>query len=271
MKRAFPTVPVRSITEYIERIKRLRRLWDADDENDSVWFRGHADVGWQLVPKLYRFEFRGSDEAEIRFEFQSRALQLLETRRVPTTEWEWYFLMQHYGAPTRLLDWTDNPLVALYFALNDSRFSGYQPNQDAAVWALNPAWLNRHLGRGIEGAMLSDWAEADPYLPDLENAFAGQQVRIHKAAAIDPPHVDRRLAAQGSRFVIFGRSHDLLRAKAARTQRGRRRQLTMIQIDHRAVGSMREDLELCGITRPLLFPDLEALCADICRKSWRKA
>src|SRR6185312_15523507 len=181
MSRALPQAPIRSITDYIDRIKRLRRLWDVDDENDSVWFRGHLVVNWRLIPKLYRPEFKDSDEAEIRFQFQSRALQLLENRRRPTTEWEWYFLMQHYGAPTRLLDWTDNPLVALYFALNDPRSGGPPPDQDAAVWVLNPAWLNRHLRQGIDGAMLSDWVEAEPYLPDLENAFAGEEVRVHKA------------------------------------------------------------------------------------------
>jgi len=62
--------------------------------------------------------------------------------------------------------WTDNPLIALYFALAD-----HSGNSDAAVWALNPWWLNRQLGKDIEGVILPDWQEANPYLQDLEDAF----------------------------------------------------------------------------------------------------
>jgi hypothetical protein len=117
--------------------------------------------------------------------------------------------------------------------------------------------------------MLSDWSEAELYLPDLEASFAGYEVRVRRPAAIDPPHVDRRLAAQGSHFVIFGSNHDLMRMKAARSKRERTRQIAMITINRRAAAALRSDLELCGITRPLLFPDLQALCDDISRKCRR--
>lgn len=218
MPNSLPRSPIRSLTEYLHRVKQIRRHWRLDKEDrygeiQTMWFRGHGENRWKLTPKLYRPEFKGSIEPEIRQEFQSRALQLMQGGRLPLDKWEWYFLMQHYGAPTRLLDWTDNPLVALYFALYDPRRDPVEPDSDAAVWVLNPWWLNRQLRHGIDGPMLSDWEEADAYLPDLEDAFAGRDVRTQRPAAIDPPHVDRRLAAQGSRFVIFGRSQNLLSAK----------------------------------------------------------
>ena len=258
-----------SLTSYLEYVKAVRSDWTNDTDRrygdvEAIWFRGHTSVDWKLTPRLYRPEYRGAQEEEIRQEFQTRAQQLMHGP-LPTTKWDWYFLMQHYGAPTRLLDWTDNPLVALYFAVADNDME-----TDAAVWMLGPWWLNRKLRRGIQGPMLPDWDEANSYLPDLEDAFAGKQIWASLPAAIDPPHVDRRLAAQGSRFLIFGKSQDLLKTKSIRASRPKSRQIRMLRIPKGSVLGIQSDLEMCGITRPLLFPDLEALGKDLCRKCRRK-
>jgi hypothetical protein len=258
-----------ALSEFSERVKELRQIWGVVDgverrgEEEPLWFRGHIDADWKLTPKLYREPFIGADENEIRHEFQSRAPQLIQTR-LPTSEWEWYFLMQHYGVPTRLLDWTENALVALYFAVEDR-----PATCDAAVWALDPSWLNRKLRRGIVGAMLPDWEEAQPYLPKLEAAFEGKKVTATLPAAMEPPHVDRRLAAQASRFVIFGTTKDLMRTKAARTRPHRDRRVGAIRIPQRYIKEIQTDLEHYGITASSVFPDLSGLCREICRK-WSK-
>jgi hypothetical protein len=252
-----------SLAEYLDCIKKLASYWDL--AADALWFRGHRDSAWKLKPKLYRDEYIDADESEIRLEFESRALQLIQGR-VPPGKWEWYFLMQHYGAPTRLLDWTDNPLLGLYFAVE-----GHPQNCDAAVWALDPDWLNRKLRRGIEGAMLPDWREANSYLKDLEDCFEGARIFARLPAAIDPPHVDRRLAAQSSRFVIFGADRDLMRIKAIKSERRRRRHLQKLTIPRGAITAIQKELYSCGITHSFVFPDLEGLCREICRKHRRTA
>jgi len=67
------------------------------------------------------------------------------------TDWGgWLALMQHYGLPTRLLDWTHSPLVAAYFAskyqYDDKPGSVHNISDDAAIWMLQPEWLNESQG-----------------------------------------------------------------------------------------------------------------------------
>ena len=62
--------------------------------------------------------------------FKQNAFQFLDL--VPKDEWEWIFLMQHYRVPTRLLDWTESPLIGLYFAVSDKAVKRVQTA--AALW-----------------------------------------------------------------------------------------------------------------------------------------
>lgn len=175
--------------------------------------------------------------------------------------------MQHYGVPTRLLDWTDNPLIALFFAL-DSKLL----DTDAAVWVIDPWWLNKAnkevKRREIEGPMLSDWYEATLYLCGLEDTFAGKRVKMKYPAAIDPPHIDRRLAVQGSRFLIYGTRKDLTQQDDL--LRNPKSRLAKILIRASSIAAMRAELENCGITVGTVFPDLVALGEDIKRR-WRRS
>ncbi|MBF0557230.1 MAG: FRG domain-containing protein [Nitrospirae bacterium] len=261
--------PIKNLNQFLEIVSRLREKWVkpapiVGDEN-QLWFRGQQCEHWGLSPKFYRKEFKGADEAEIRQEFQSKALQLIPGR-IPQGKFEWYFLMQHYGAPTRLLDWTDNPLVALYFAVEEKNLKDDDLKQNAVVWVLDPSWLNKTFPLGINGPILPEWKEANKYLHELEHAFSvGSLSQAKWPAAIEPPHIDRRLANQGSRFVIFGQTRDLTATADYRRSSCR---LTRIVISQDIRNDIRRELEYNGISQSTLFPDLGHLCDDISRK-WR--
>jgi FRG domain len=160
-----------NVSELIAVASKLRGEWFSQEPSWGPWFRGHACADWKLSPKLYRYGLpkRGIRiiEDEIRQEFIMRAPSLTDAG--PQNTWEWYFTMQHSGAPTRLLDWTEGALIAAYFAARDSK-----GDADAAVWALDPWWLNKHvLGErevvppGAEiGISTSDAERYRPWLPD---------------------------------------------------------------------------------------------------------
>jgi hypothetical protein len=259
-----------TLAEYLSEVNRIRKRWrngKAKSKGDSrpLWFRGQRSSRWELRPRIYRDEYSGADESEIRLEFEGNGLQLSSTN-LNRTKWEWYFLMQHYGAPTRLLDWTGNPLVALYFAMAGENES--LKSQDAAVWAFDPWRWNRLNSDGLRGPGLPDWKEARPYLPDLEDACDGVRVERRWPIAIEPPSIDRRLASQTARFLLFGKEKNLVDA-ANRADSGRHGKkqcrLAQIVISCKKLDRIRLELDDLGINHRVLFPDLQGLGAHL---SW---
>lgn len=108
--------------------------WVNDRSRANWLFRGVADAEkHQLIPKIARADFGGYDANQEKTVFQNfkrRARQYIDTSNM--TEWDWLAVAQHHGLPTRLLDWTSNPLVAAYFAV-----TSHPEDQDGTIYALN--------------------------------------------------------------------------------------------------------------------------------------
>src|ERR1700747_1282643 len=109
----------KSVGEFIQIINEINGKWTQEgNEKIYPWFRGHCINEHLLVPGAYRTINAKKNQDSYRQDFQKKAFPFLnEAYGLPKDDWEWYFLMQHYGLPTRLLDWSEGSLIALYFAI----------------------------------------------------------------------------------------------------------------------------------------------------------
>jgi FRG domain len=249
---------VTNVPDFLALAMKFTKQWFSDEKNWGPWFRGHADSTWELTPKLYRDKppTRGlrAVEDELRQEFVVRAPSLSQER--PQNSWEAYFLMQHSGAPTRLLDWTEAALIALYFAIRDK-----QNKNDAAVWVLDPWWLNKEvlhvpevIPPGAEAGLFKvDSERYKPWLPDRYEVET--ELKENLPVAVYPTHFAKRISSQRSCFTIHGsdpRGFDKLPG-------GQSMRLAKITIPGSAIHNIEESLSIAGIDEVTVFPDLDGL------------
>lgn len=182
---------VSSIAELLEALHA-----DHGGYKGSIWYRGQANVSWSLLPGYLRHN-RTLSEGTLISRFRQSAAML--TERFPRESFDWLFLMQHYGVPTRLLDWSESPLVALYFALMDA---GSNQETDAALWCLRPTELNKHANIRDE--------EEENYIPSFEDdelqtysyeSIKNRRVKLLPVATIATRN-NVRIQAQMGAFTI---------------------------------------------------------------------
>lgn len=217
----------------------------SQSSDEVFWYRGHTDVSHKLIPSLARPPCRVDGELTLLKRFQQNAYPFLKWK--PDNEWDWLFLMQHHGVPTRLLDWSESPLIALWFAM-DLPSNPNDDGIDACIWALRPIELNLRANLAPKYQhdipLFGQDKELDNYLPtDLATTIS----KNTPAAGIASRQFSRVVAQMGS-FTITHKDQVPLEDLG--------KVLTRFVIPANAKEAVRRELLHLRITRLSVFPEL---------------
>lgn len=217
-----------------------------------VWYRGCRNEAFALIPSALRPPLGGhSEKAMLKRYMQDAHFLMVEP---PASQWEWVFSAQHHGVPTRLLDWTENPLVGLYFASEPT------PDPDdvecpGGLWVLNPAGLNAYSlnEKRSDLPMFGIDAELDKFAPLTADAMA---VHLKPAAGLAMRSF-LRIAAQWGTFTVHANDTALEDVVLEQPI------VKKFTVAADAKSQIRNELQTLGIESRSVYPDLHHLGASI--------
>jgi hypothetical protein len=176
----------------IRSVSDLIPLLDSWDRDSQRWFRGHVDQGWTLIPSARREAGWINHEGDMLKRFRQEVAG--RTAVQPQHEWEWICLAQHHRLPTRLLDWTTNPLVGLYFAVESD--GGMEGPADGRIYALDPYELNDRTFGSRTVLLLGSDRDLDDYL------LSSTSIQKKGPVAVVAQQTFGRLIAQSGVFTL---------------------------------------------------------------------
>lgn len=232
----------------------LGTVKSANDElgdPEVVWYRGHPDDDHYLLASLLRYT-NGLDKEKYLFDsFQKFSDRIFKRR---ASEWETLFEMQHYGVPTRLLDWTESFGVALFFAAYYNK--RYASAKDAAIYLLSPHRLNKH--SGINRVYR---------IPEDEASFSYKGIYWNQTPfaanapiAIEPIFINDRMLAQRGMFTVH---HDDIKPIEDEFSVA----IKKVNIPNNVIDAAMDFLGLTNINQYSVFPDLAGIAGYLKKES----
>lgn len=227
-------IEIKSVPSFVSHVGKFERRHIA-----QWFFRGHARAKFLLVPSLFRHRkvleesFQNWEELEsfLLFAFKREGAQYIGTQQL--ADEDWLCVAQHHKLPTRLLDWTTNPLISLYFAVEND-FA-----EEAHVWCLGFPSTNNCLPVGT---------------------FFSQRIDLVRSGLIlFPRHVDNRIINQGGCFTVHESEIPLNEDEKYKDILTFNR----IIIPSCAKKSIKAELYDMGIHSSFIYPSLESLASRL--------
>jgi len=223
--------------EFLESVRQAK----ADLGNPEIlWYRGHPNAEFYLLASLLRYKNGLAKERNLFTNFKKFSDRILKRR---DSEWETLFEMQHYGVPTRLLDWTETFGVALFFAAKYNQ--SHHPDKHAALYLLNPLALNRISGQTQVFRV-----------PEQEGLFSYTRIYWEHSPfaaaapiAVEPIFLNDRMLAQRGMFTVHHDKIDPLETAFPAA-------IKKVVLPNEVIPAALEFLELSNLNMFTIFPDL---------------
>lgn len=228
---------IRSVGELLAELKQQRE--------GEQWFRGHRDASWLLLPSAFRDPDVKKKEAELIARFRQQAA--IEGVRYGLDSWGWLTFAQHHGVPTRLLDWSENPLVGMFFAIEESHDGR---TEDGMFITLNPYRLNEEAGdSGNTIRLLLDTDD------DINSYYPGRTGLGSPPRAVLAPMSFDRIRYQTGMFTVStpNNGKDLAASGA----------ITQYIIPYSAKAELRHELSCLGVNEATIYRDLDRVARRI--------
>lgn len=243
--------PITSVSDLLDAIAKSK-LTEQKHAHVRVWFRGQGDQSWHLEPGVYRAGFATDEDERILNErhLSQDFLTMSTSLRDYKSDAEAYFIQQHYRMPTRLLDWSLNPLAAAFFALEPGNTDGSIFVLDAYEFRSDPP------GRGLCTPRSQEVRGAMEAIFDWKNDKWPKYI-----LPVRPTNIDPRIGAQRGCFTFHPPTESTLTDETNPT-------LTEWVVPVGAKSELRKELELLGVDEFSIYGDLDHL-AERLKRAYR--
>ncbi|MDC3190436.1 FRG domain-containing protein [Pseudoalteromonas elyakovii] len=257
----------------------LEKLPNNDDVNHVYVFRGHASTAYELKPSIYRNPKWIANEHSM---IQELILRCPDDFKGSKSSFDKLVKMQHYDFPTRLLDITENPLVALYFACECIENNELEKDGEVIIFQIpkkdikysesdtvsvlsNIAWMDSDFCISNKTSInftSKKYAKQFLHFISREKPYFEERILtkdLEKAVCVKPKQDNNRIIQQQGAFFIFGMQEN----KRSATQIKFDYEDSRIVIDHKNKTKILKELAQLGITSAKLFPEIDSVARFI--------
>ena len=234
-----------------------------DNLSENWAFRGQINSRWRLRTAIERTDFiknKKGIEAEFVSEFQRGARNYLNNDELPEHLIEWLALMQHHGAPTRLLDFSRSPFIAAFFSFEQCFI---RDDIDVAIWAINYNFLKNKALAELAKQFPDDNWENKKLINDqlFEKIFYQNECNL--VFPVEPFRMNRRYSLQQSIFLSTGNSSKSFIEQLEFLGDDMAKAVIRIEMPSGLHKEVLRDLQRMNLNRASLFPDLDGYAASL--------